>query len=364
MARTRGPYSSDEDRGPYVRRGASLRGRIGSDDWPPDPREFVDEPESPQEFLRARKRVPVRRGPLPRRWRVWLVRLFWLLLFVGLLATAFEGVKYYALRAARFRIQSRDDIEFAGTDHVSRDQVLQDVFGGEISRNIFSVPLAERRKQLEAIPWVRSAEVMRLLPNRLRVVIRERTPIAFVALGSRIALIDANGVVMEYSAASKSQYSFPVIVGVGENDPPTVNAARMKIYVRLVDEMDEGGAHYSQDLSEVNLADPDDVRVTVAGVSGAVLLHLGSDRFRARYELYLANVQKWRQSVPRLYSVDLRSDRQVIVNPDARPVPHAAQPAAAAVSAPAPGSAAEQGTKPAETKPKAKGHAHRKRPHK
>lgn len=346
MARTRGPYSSDEETGAYARRGASARGRDDSEDRLPDPREFDDEPDAPPEFLRAPRRVPVRRRTLPKRWRWWLARLLVAVLVLGCLAAAYISVRRYALTAVRFRVASSDDIEFAGTEHVSRYQVLHDVLGEDIGRNVFAVPLQERRTKIEAIPWVQRAEVLRLLPNHLRVAITERTPVAFVALGPRIALIDARGVMMEYSAASHTQYSFPVIGGMSEGDPLATCAERMKIYARLMEDLDANGAHYSQDVSEVNLADPDDVKVTVADTGGAVLLHLGSDRFRARYELFLANVQKWRQSVPRLDSVDLRSDRQVIVNPDARPAPHAEQPGTAP---PAQSTAAAQ--KPAKPKP-------------
>ena len=53
-------------------------------------------------------------------------------------------------------------------DNVTRAQVLE-VMGGDIGRNIFFVPLAQRQEQLEQIPWVESASVMRFVPNRLRV---------------------------------------------------------------------------------------------------------------------------------------------------------------------------------------------------
>jgi len=36
--------------------------------------------------------------------------------------------------------------------------------------------LNERRKQLEAIPWVERATVMRLLPDQIRVSLVERQP--------------------------------------------------------------------------------------------------------------------------------------------------------------------------------------------
>ena len=64
---------------------------------------------------------------------------------------------------------------------------------------------------------------MRLLPNRLRISLRERTPIAFAKVGDRIELIDVNGVTMAMPLGGN--YSFPVIVGNAESDPASTRAA-------------------------------------------------------------------------------------------------------------------------------------------
>ena len=92
----------------------------------------------------------------------------------------------------------------------------------------------------------------------------------------------------------------------------------MKIYSDVIRQLDAGGANYSQDLSEVDLSDTDDVKVTVNDPSGTVLVHLGSTNYLNRYKIYVAHVGDWRQQFQKLQSVDLRYDRQIIVNPDSR----------------------------------------------
>lgn len=285
-----------------------------------------DEEESP--FLRGQKRVAVRRGPLPRKAASRLKWAFVALLVLGLAGLAAAWTYRYGAKSWRFRLESRDDLEITGVANVPRAQVLE-FFAGDIGHNVFSVPLEERKKQLEEIPWVESATVMRLLPNRLKVEVRERTPVAFVQIGSKISLIDSNGVIVELPSSKQKKYSFPVIGGMGDAEPLSTRAARMKIYNALVRELDSEGGNYSARLSEVDLSDADDVKVTVADPAGAVLVHLGAGNFLARYQVYLAHVQEWRQQFQKLESVDLRYDRQVIVNPDQRqavPAP-ATQPA-------------------------------------
>ena len=93
---------------------------------------------------------------------------------------------------------------------------------------------------------------------------------------------------------------------------------RCRDLTRLMNDLDGNGARYSEAISEVELNDPEDVKATVADAHGAVLLHLGDGDFLERYKIYLTHAQEWRQQFSKLDSVDLRYDRQVIVNPDAR----------------------------------------------
>jgi cell division protein FtsQ len=269
------------------------------------------EVESP--FLRGQKRVSVRRSSLPRKTATRLTWTAVLLLLMFLCAAGVAALYHYGERSWRFRIESSDSIEISGQQNVTHSQVME-VMGGDIGRNIFFVPLAQRKKQLEQIPWVESASVMRFVPNRLRIEIQERTPMAFARIGPKILLVDACGTLMELPPRKK--FSFPVIVGMNPGEPLSTRAARMKIYRELVRQLDAGGARYSQDLSEVDLSDPDDVKVLANNREGEVLVHLGSGDYLARYKIYVSHVQEWRQQFQKLESVDLRYDRQIIVNPD------------------------------------------------
>jgi cell division protein FtsQ len=311
MARNNGPLIPDED----IATRSGARASSPLDDSAPDGR-FLDlDSEEQSPFLRGQKRVPVRRGPLPKKAASRIKIAAIALAVVATVGAAFAAVYSYGEKSWRFRMESSDQLEVVGIENVSRRQVME-VLGGDIGRNVFFIPLDDRKKKLEEIPWVESAAVARLLPNRLKVTITERTPVAFVQVGNKIALADSHGVVMDMPPNSTKRYSFPVLVGMGEQEPLSTRAARMKIYAQLVSELDADGAHYSQDLSDIDLSDPEDVKVTVSDPQGEVLVHLGSSGFAERFRIYKAHLQEWRQQVQKLASVDLRYDRQVIVNPD------------------------------------------------
>jgi cell division protein FtsQ len=290
------------------------------------------EKESP--FLRAQKRVSARRSALPKKTAT---RLLWCLAVIALAALGAIGAAslyHYGEHSWRFRLESSDNIELSGLTNVTRGQIME-VMGGDIGRNIFFIPLDNRQKQLQQIPWVETASVMRFAPDRIRIQIQERTPVAFARIGSKIMLVDAGGALMELS--TKKRYSFPVIVGMNSGEPISTRAASMRIYNRLVSELDSGGGHYSRDLSEVDLSDPEDVKILTNDADGEVLIHLGSSNYLDRFKVYVAHLREWRQQFPKLESVDLRYDRQIIVNPDlagaAKQPPITAAAAKAAISA-------------------------------
>ena len=101
------------------------------------------------------------------------------LIVVSGLAIAVHISKTFLERDARFRITGSSNIQASGLAEVTRAEMLP-VFGEDIGRNIFFVPIALRRKQLEQIPWVQQATVMRILPDQIRVSLVERQPVAFV----------------------------------------------------------------------------------------------------------------------------------------------------------------------------------------
>ena len=295
------------------------------------------EKESP--FLRAQKRVPARRGPLPKKTATKILWAVVIIVAAGLFCVGATVLYHYGQHSWRFRLNSSDEIEMTGLSNVTRGQVME-VMGGDIGRNVFFIPLDQRQKQLEQIPWIESASVMRFAPDRIKIQVKERTPVAFAQIGSKIMLVDASGVLMDLS--TKKKYSFPVILGMSSSQPLSTRSAQMKIYNPLVRELDSEGAHYSQELSEVDLSDPEDVKVLTNDPDGEVLVHLGSSNYLARYKTYVGHLREWRQQFPRLESVDLRYDRQIIVNPDLHGTPAQPQLSAKAVKA-----ALAAGVKPA-----------------
>jgi cell division protein FtsQ len=237
------------------------------------------------------------------------------------LATGSFLLKTYLNHDPRFRIAGTNNIEVSGLSEVNRAEMLP-IFGEDIGRNIFFVPLAERRKQLEQqVPWVERATVMRLLPDRIRISVVERHPVAFVLQGQQIGLVDANGVLLTMPPTMMAQrhYSFPVVTGIDAGDPLPLRKMRMAVYQRLMSELDANNQHLSAQISEIDLTDAEDARVRMQEQGSDILAHFGDDRFLERYQRYKAHIAEWRQQYPKLAAVDLRYNQQVVLQmaPDA-----------------------------------------------
>jgi len=235
----------------------------------------------------------------------------------GLVATvviAIVGVHHYLLHDPRFVVESSDEIRVDGAKHLTRSQVLS-VFGADLERNIFRMSLDERKADLERLPWVAHATVMRLLPNNVRVQIKERTPVAFVRQGSQIGLVDANGVLLDLppETAGDPQYSFPVLTGLSADLPLDTRAARMQIYGQFMKELGSADAHVTDSLSEVDVSDPEDVKALMASGSSDVLVHFGNDDFLKRYKQFEEHLPEWKAQYPKLASADMRYDGQIVL---------------------------------------------------
>ncbi len=259
------------------------------------------------------------------------------------------------LHDRRLVIASSSEIQIAGNNHLTRPQLLA-IFGEDVDRNILTVPLAERRAELEQLPWVEHATVMRLLPNKVRVAIVERTPVAFVRQGGRIALVDGHGVLLDMSADSLSgnHYSFPVVTGITQDEPLSTREARMQLFQRFLADLDAGGTKVSDKLSEVDLSSPEDVKALIPSGTADILVHFGDDDFLARYRRFEERLPEWQKTYPHLASADMRYERQVVLEMSpGSAVPAAAdeQATAAAAKVPAvPGSkAAKLGAKDRKT---------------
>lgn len=306
--------------------------------------DYSDVYEEPAFKRQGSLKLKVRKG-LPKSWVGRGLFALGFLAVVGVILAGLAGLRSALLHDSRFVMTTSEDVQIVGNHNVTRAEVLS-VFGADLERNIFRVPLNERRADLERLPWVAHATVMRLLPNRLRIAVTERAPVAFVRHGSQIGLVDANGVLLDMppDAAGDPHYSFPVLTGLSVSDPLSTRAARMAIYQRFMQEL---GAKNAATISEADVSNPEDVKAVVSSGGSDILVHFGDEDFLHRYQEFEQHLPEWKSQYPKLAAADMRYERQVVLEMQPGtgvPVSGDAGPKADTTSTPATGSAAPDAT--------------------
>lgn len=218
-----------------------------------------------------------------------------------------------------------EQVELTGNHNVSRANVL-DIFRPDRGGSVLSVPLDERRRQIESIPWVEQAVVRRALPQTLQVEIVERTPIAFLRDGNDMELIDVHGVIMD--RPFQGRFHFPVITGINSDMPLDQREKRMQLFAGFLQQLGSARAGSLEEVSEVDLSDAHDLRASLTGLQapGAseswgdsdapVLVHFGDSDFEAKYETLIDKMAQWRATAGRVESVDMRFEGQAVMNSD------------------------------------------------
>jgi cell division protein FtsQ len=177
----------------------------------------------------------------------------------------------------------------------------------DLGRSVYLVPLAQRRQALLKIDWVKDAAVSRFWPNRLRIRIVERRPVAFLMLlspdGSLGAwLIDSDGVILR--PPSRARLSLPVLHGVTRSQSPSFRGDRMRQVTALIAEL----SSYAPQISEIDVSDSADLIVTQIVEGRAIRLRLGNRNYLARLRSFLKSYPDISRRLPNARTFDLRLD--------------------------------------------------------
>ena len=278
-----------------------------------------DEPK----YLRRQKPVEIRKRKFSRK--AW--PLYRRILVGGIAALSVGFALYeaatYLLYSPDVVLRSADQIEIRGNRFVPPDAIAEK-FSADMGRSVVRIPLTERREALESLPWVEKAHVQRVLPNRIRVEIAERTPVAFLRTGSDLSMVDAQGVILDRPV--DGEFRFPVVGGIGESTPRATREQHMNLYMQFMKEIERINPGADDHVSEADISDASDLRATLTGVGTAsgsaspILVHFGDSDFGSRYHLLADSIDQWRASAGSVDSVDLRFARQVVVNPESKTI--------------------------------------------
>src|SRR5262245_12963827 len=163
-----------------------------------------------------------------------------------------------------------------------------------VSRGVLKADLEKIREELKGNPLIREVEVARLLPDRLRVSIIERQPVALAIKGDvnarerSVVCVDDDGVMFGDGSHWRRKPWPPLISGLAEDGgerAKEINRRWITIYKKLMAELDQAEPPLSSRIDGIHFDDDRGARLTLKDKREEVLV--GKEDFRTKLNIAL-----------------------------------------------------------------------------
>jgi cell division protein FtsQ len=199
-----------------------------------------------------------------------------------------------ASSAALFQARA---VDVVGTSRTSAEEIESLVRRGVSRTGVWRADLSALSVELGRLPGVRRAVVTRVLPDRLRVRITERVPVAVVRTSAgHFVWVDDEGVAL---GEMKTSDQMPPFFIRGWNEDGTdearlENTERVKKYQEALREWQTAGV--VDRVSEISLFDIHDVRAQLTGKDSDIEVRLGSRELGRRLKEALDVLDEYKQT--------------------------------------------------------------------
>ncbi len=185
--------------------------------------------------------------------RPWLAALLVVLLAAGAAGGLVAGAWYALCRSGLFWVT---DVVVEGELRRLDAPAVQELAGITPQTSLVGFSTAAVRGRLEAHPWIERAQVDRLWPDRVRITVRERRPLALVLRQGSLFYVDARGRIFA-PVEPGDLLDYPVVSGI--DDPAAGGRAGRSSLQRALDFLVLAGpgshALPRQNISELRLTE-------------------------------------------------------------------------------------------------------------
>jgi cell division protein FtsQ len=231
------------------------------------------------------------------------------LCFSGALVVVGLGLLLQLLVASDlFRI---DQVSIVGGDQLSRQKILalSDIQTGI---STFAIDLELIGRKIEENPWVRSAQVERIFPRQVNIVVEERVPAAIINLGY-LYYLDQSGEVFKVLGRADS-LDFPVVTGFARSDllaNPQLGREQLKRVVDLITNLKQRTSFNLSQVSEIH--QEKNGGLCLFTLSGGVKVKLGEGGLPEKLNRLERIYARLKPRLEMLDYIDLNVDKRIIV---------------------------------------------------
>ena len=170
-------------------------------------------------------------------------------------------------------------VEVRGAERASKKEIERIVSTQSAQSGVWNADLAEIKQKIERVAFVKTAAVSQLLPNGIRVDVREREPKAIVRLSGGDFLVDAEGEILSPVEGNEEKLPFAMS---GWDEAKTErafkeNLERIKIYQKMLGEWQD--SDLATRVTMVNLSDLREPRAITEDSGTTVSIAVGRENF-------------------------------------------------------------------------------------
>ena len=232
-----------------------------------------------------------------------------------LIAAFMLSVFMYAYTSEKFNLRK---VTFYGCKELNQKE-LEEIIRQDFPANILRIDLEKLKERLEKETWARHVEIRRVLPSDLIIYVEERTPSVVLELQSELMVADSDGTMLGRYDPRFGKLDVPVFKGVLGDDAESYklyqeeNAARIRQGLVMLSEIESGLPHSTKKISEVDISDPENLKILLVDDSAEV--YLGEKDYLKRFSALMNNLgeyQKLKDQYTEFISIDMRYDHKIV----------------------------------------------------
>jgi cell division septal protein FtsQ len=258
-----------------------------------------------------------RRGTPPRRRRrSLLVALARPLLAAVALVALPVGLLIWVLTAPLFRLRN---VEVGGSVRRIPGNWVRQALAPFEGENLLRLSLSEAAVRVHRNPWIESVEMVKELPDRLRVQVAERRPVALLADGGGLVFADSAGRAIAPVATpadlEEARRAGLLVVSFSEQPHPDGMAAALKVAA----ELGRVEPTWAAKLARIEALGEGDFRLRTDALPFPLLVTSG--QVGPKVQRLVELLPELSRRYPRIEAVDLRFSRRIVVQPALSPPP-------------------------------------------
>ena len=238
---------------------------------------------------------------------IYIYKSIYVLIFIYLIMASYNWSTY------NNRLQIKL-IQFSNTKIIN-NEIYKSLLHGIIKENIFKINISEINKVIEDHPYVKAARISNHYPNKIKIEIIEREPIAILQINPNI-MIDKDGIILPDIDNFKN-FDLPTLTNFNFKEDSSVIGERIKSIkihecIQWLADIEKNYNYLYQNLSELKITSSEEIELILSDYPTKI--YLGQSKFENRIKILKEFEKTLKPKNISDYSyLDMRYENQIVV---------------------------------------------------